>query len=222
MTVITDIFKKEFHKNSIIPKALKRGANIKLKHYSTFEPLANTVTEIEGNRIIMNLPQKLLDNNVFTGDSVVCTHYNGETVYTLSGEVEEITLMFPQKLIIKVENVEKSKNLRKQDRYPVSLSANVRKADSREVHFAVIKNISLLGVSFTCNVELEVSSEVILNMAVSEESIITFTGRIIRARELTNFYEYGVIQSDIDELNREELEKYIERLKREELEQSQE
>ncbi len=153
---------------------------------------------------------------------MVCTFFQGETVYTLSGEVEEITLMFPQKLIVKVENVEKSKNLRKQDRYPVSLSANVRKSDSREVHFAVIKNISLLGVSFTCNIELESSSEVILNIAVSKEALITFTGRIIRARELTNFFEYGVIQTDIDELNREELEKYIERLKSEELEQPEE
>ncbi len=216
MAIINNMLKNDLHKDSIIPKAFKKGIKIRIKHYSSFEPLINIVRNIQGNIVTMDLSQKLLDNNILTGDNIVCIFLYEDVEYVLNGEVMEITLLFPQKLMLKVENVEKYTNMRKQARYSVSLSANVRKFDSKDAFFAVVKNISLLGVSFTCNTEFEVNSSSIIKIAVSKDTIITFYGRIIRVRKLSNFYEYGLIQTNIDEFNRDELEKYIQKLKEEE------
>lgn len=216
MAIVNNILKNDLYKDSIIPKALKKGMKIRIKHYSTFEPLINIVRNVQGNIVTMDLPQKLLDNNILTGDNIVCIFLHEDVEYVLNGEVMEITLLFPQKLMLKVENVEKYTNLRKQARYSVSLSSNVRKLDSKSAYFAVVKNISLLGVSFTCNTEFEVNGSIIINIAVSKDTVITFYGRIIRVRKLSNFYEYGLIQTNIDEFNRDELEKYIQKLKEEE------
>lgn len=216
MAVIYSVTKNDLYEDSIIPKVLKAGSKIKIKHYSTFDTVNAGIWSINGNKIIIELPQKLLENNVMLGDSVVCAFFHEDAGYVLNGEVEDITLMVPNKATIRVENVEKCKNMRSQTRYSVSLSANVREKDSKEVHFAVVRNISLLGASFTCNAEFDESSEVTLNIAASKDMVITFYGRIIRSRRLLNYYEYGVIQTSIDELNGEELEKYIQALQAEE------
>ena len=216
MVMINDILKKEFHKGSIIPKALKKGSRIKLKHYSTFEPINNVIGNIEGNNIIMELPLKLLNNNILIGDSIVCIFMHEEVEHVLSGEVVRITIQHPQKMTVKIESVEKYKNIRVHNRYSVSLSANVEEVNSKQVHFAVVKNISLSGVSFTCNVEFEENKDFVINIAMSKDIMLTFHGRGVRVRKVMNYYEYGVIQTSIDEFNMEVLEKYIETLQEEE------
>ena len=214
---IMAFLKNERHKDSIIPKVIKKGVAIKVKHYSLFESITNKVGNVQGNKIIMSLSQKLLDNNVLVGDSVVCIFLHDDSEYVMSGEILDITLLYPQKVTVKIENVEILKNMRRHTRYSVSLSSNVCLKDSREVYFAVVKNLSLVGVSFTSNVEFEVNSDIVINIAVSKEQVITFYGRIIRSRQLSKFYEYGVMQTAIDELNSEELENYIANLEKEEL-----
>jgi len=216
MAIINKNTTNEFHKDSIIPKAIRKGSGIKVKHYSSFEPITRAVLDIEGNRIITDLPEKLLDNTILTGDSVVCIFFDQEVEYVLSGEVSDISLLVPHKMTIKIENIEKHTNQRKQPRYSVSLSANVKTDDFSKIGFAVVKNISLLGVSMVCKKELSENSEVQINIAVSSDVIITASGKIVRKRELENFYEYGLSLTKIDEFNKEELDKYINHLESEE------
>lgn len=216
MVVISNNHIKEFHKNSIIPKVLKKGSKVKIKHYSTFEPTINSIKNIHGNFLVMELPQKFLENNILVGDSIVTIYLHDDVEYVLNGEVIDITLIHPQYITIKIENVEKFKNVRKQARYSVSLSANVKNADTKQVYFAIVKNISLSGVSFTCNNEFEAGTDLFINIAVSKDVIISFYGRIVRARQLLSCFEYGMVQTDIDLLNQEELENYIQKLQEEE------
>ena len=216
MTIINNSMAIEFHKDSIIPKAVRKGLKIKIKHYSGFEPITRMISGIEGNKIIFEVPQKLLDSNVMIGDSVVCVFFDKEVEYVLNGEITDISLLVPQSMGIKIENVEKYTNNRKQARFSVSLSANVRMRNTDGIYFAVVRNISIVGASFTCRETLDENSEIIINIAVSKDVVITFYGRIIRKRELQNFYEYGLLQTSIDELNYEELEKYTKELEKEE------
>lgn len=216
MPVVTNVINNELYKDSIIPKALIKGGKIKIRHYSTFEPVTTIIAGIYGNNIAVDLPQKLLDNNVMVGDNIVLIYFNEEVEYVLNGEILDITLIHPQQIKIKIENVEKYDNLRKHTRHSISLTSNIKKINSRETYFAVIKNISLVGVSLTCKVEFEMNSDFIIDIAVSKDTIVTFGGRIVRARKLSNFYEYGIIQTSIDEQNAEKLEKYIRLLQEEE------
>jgi hypothetical protein len=216
VTVINNSMSIEFHKDSIIPKAIKKGLKVKIKHFSTFEPITRMISSIEGNKIIFEVPQKLLDSNVMIGDSVVCIFFEKEVEYVLNGEITNISLLVPQSMAIKIENVEKYTNNRKQPRFSVSLSANVKVQNTGAIYFAVVRNISIVGASFTCREALDENAEIIINVAVSKDVVITFYGRIIRKRELQNFYEYGLLQTSIDELNSEELEKYTKELEKEE------
>lgn len=216
MIVVNNSMKAEFHKDSIIPRVIKKGLKIKIKHYSSFEPITRMISFVEGNKIGFELPQKLLEYNVMIGDSVVCIFFNEGIEYVLNGQVVDITLQVPQNMVVKIENIEKYTNKRKQPRYSVSLSANLRVCDAETKYFAVVRDISVLGASFTCKEELNENTEVIINVAASKDVVITFNGRIIRKRELQNFFEYGILQTSIDEHNNELLEKYTEELEREE------
>lgn len=216
MAVISKKLSDELHEDSIIPKALTKNSKIKIKHYSSFEPITNIVREVRGNYITMDLPLKLLENNILVDDVVVCIFFNEEQEYVLSGIVDEITISHPQKLIVKIESVERYPNMRKHTRYSVSLSANVRVLNSEKTYFAVVKNISRIGIGFTCNVEFEVGTDLVIEIALFKDIILTFNGKIVRSRKLERFYEYGVIQTSIDERNSAELEKYIAHLQKEE------
>jgi len=216
MSFVNQTVKNEFHKESMIPLAIKRGGKIKLKHYSVYEPITNIIGNIQGNNIIMDLPQKLLENNVLVGDNIVCIYYDKSEEYVLTGEVSNITLLYPQQLNLKIDSVEKFDNQRKHIRYSVSLSANVTDPDTNEVYFAVVKNVSIVGASITCKQEFKSGTELLIDIAVLKNNIISYYGKIIRVRSLPNFYEYGVIQTRIDDVNYRELIKYIQVLDEEE------
>lgn len=216
MAFVNQTVNNEFHKGSIIPIAVKKGGKIKLKHYSIFEPLTNVIGNIQENNLIMDLPQKLLENNILVGDSIVCIYFENDMEFVLLGEVSNITLLFPQQLTIKIENVEKYGNQRKHIRYPVSLSSNITDTEKNKVHFAVAKNISIVGVSLTCKEEFESGKEILIDIAVSKNNIISYYGKVIRKRALQNFFEYGIVQTKIDDVNYRELVKYIQNLEEEE------
>jgi hypothetical protein len=216
MSIVTSATEGALHEGSIIPKVLKKGSRIKLKHYSTFEPIINTVVEVDGNKIIMFLPDKLLENNILEGDVIVCVFLYDQIQYVFSGIVAEITFDLPAKMIISVENVEKIANLRKNPRYSVSLIANVKKPADEDFIFAVVRNVSVVGASVTCHKEFKVSDQLIIKMATAKDTIIVFTGRIVRMRKTQNFYEYGVLQTQIDVGNNIKLQNYIQALGEEE------
>ncbi|MGE5474640.1 MAG: PilZ domain-containing protein [Ignavibacteriales bacterium] len=216
MAFVNQAVNNEFHKESMIPLAIKKGGKIKLKHYSIFEPLTNIIGNIQGNNIVMELPEKLLENNILVGDSMVCFCFENNEEFVLNGEVANITLLYPQQLTIKIQNVERFDNQRKHIRYPVSLSANVTEADFNEAYFGVVKNISIVGASITCKKELKSGNEVLVDIAISKNNIISYYGKIIRIRTLPNFYEYGIVQTKIDDENYRELIKYIQKLEEEE------
>jgi len=216
MAIINQAIMNELYKDSIIPLAVKKGGKMKIKHYSVFEPLTNAIGNIQGNSIIMDLPQKLLENNILVGDNIVCIYFDNNEEYVLTGEVSSITLLFPQQLTINIDNVEKFNNQRKHIRYSVSLSANVTEPNGNEAYFCVVKNMSIVGASVTCKQEFESGAELLIDIAVSKNNIISYYGKIIRVRELPNFYEYGIVQTKIDDVNYRELVKYIQKLEEEE------
>lgn len=216
MAFVNQAVNSGLHKESMIPLAIKKGGKIKLKHYSIFEPLTNIIGNIQGNNIIMDLPQKLLENNILVGDSIVCFCFEDNEEYVLNGEVANITLLYPQQLTLKIDSVEKFDNQRKHIRYPVSLSANITEPDFNEVNFGVVKNISIVGASITCKKELKSGSELLVDIAISKNNIISYYGKIIRVRTLPNFFEYGIVQTKIDDENYRELIKYIQKLEEEE------
>ncbi|MGE5329437.1 MAG: PilZ domain-containing protein [Deltaproteobacteria bacterium] len=216
MAIVKQTMQNEFHKESIIPLNVKKGKKIKLKHYSVFEPLTNVIGNIKGSNIIMDLPQKLLENNILVGDNIVCIYFDNNEEYVLTGEVANITLLFPQQLTIKVDNVEKFNNQRMHVRYSVSLSANATQVNVNEPYFAVVKNVSIVGVSITSKQKFDNGAELLIDIAVSKNNIISYYGKIIRVRQLPNFYEYGIVQTKIDDVNYRELVKYIQKLEQEE------
>lgn len=216
MSIINKALIDEFHEGSIVPKIIKKGSKIQIKHYSSFEPVINIVHGVKGNRITMDLPNRLLENNVLVDDVITCVFMEGDTQLVLSGIINDISLNMPHKMVFAVENVEKMANHRKNSRYSVSLSSNVQIKNSDAFYFAVVKNISVVGVSFTCNIDVNIGEELLIKVAVAEDEILTFTGRIVRKRQIANFSEYGLLQSDIDEYNMTLLEKYIQRLAEEE------
>jgi len=157
-----------------------------------------------------------LENSILVGDSIVCIYFNKEMEYVLIGEVSNITLLYPHQMTIKIDNVEKYDNQRQHIRYSVSLSSNVTDTNINEAYFCVVKNVSIVGASITCKHEFKSGTELLLDIAVSKNSVISYYGKIIRVRSLPHFYEYGIIQTKIDDVNYRELVKYIQRLEEEE------
>ncbi|MDP4180557.1 MAG: PilZ domain-containing protein [Bacillota bacterium] len=196
----------------------KRGAVISISHAMVCEPILTVIQKSEENNLSFKVPIEFLRSNVFKGDTVNCQVFGDEYEFVLKGMISDIDLQYPNYAHICVDKIDRYKNKRENRRYMVNLLANISLPNSDQKIYAIVKNIGLkgAGVVFKEKVELNINDKIYITAQVSEKDYLTFTANIIRIEPRGLYSEYGLRINDVDDINKDLLDKLIYQLEKDE------
>lgn len=206
---------------------LGEGTIIRTKHCNSSSWVTNIVYGINEDyiEIDIGLEKDYIDNIIMVGDTMKCKYTSPEYEFTLIGWVMRINADFPQRITIKVHDVEKFVNKRDSYRFDVYLCSVIKlKSCEEKGIFAIMTNISRTGAAFVLKEELEkqfsvtdtTKTDVICTFEVfiSPEQQITFEGIIRRKCDNERGKEYGVKITDIDIKSEKVLSELLEELEK--------
>ncbi|MCX7921297.1 MAG: PilZ domain-containing protein [Clostridia bacterium] len=189
----------------------KRGAVLSIKHPLIFEPILTVIQSVEDMSIFFKVPDEFLKSNVLKGDMVSCHIFQGDYEFVATGIISEIDIGYPHMVRISLDKVEKYKNNRKAKRYPVNFQANITTPGGSKKVYAIIKNINNIGVSAVFKEQIDLNSHVKVDVSaqIGKREMLEFKARVVRTIPMGSYNEYGLEIVDIDELNRDLMEKVI-------------
>ena len=189
-------------------KILKKGEKLEFKHFSLVDMLICEVVDVNKDNVVLISSQTGTDTNFFPEEPIVLNYYAKE-LYVISCEINKIESMIPLKVTLKINNIEKMKDLRKNKRYYVSLPVRINSKESSYELFGIVKNISVGGVKINSMADFDPSKELDLCITINGNKKIQFKGKILRKNKLSYFFEYGIEISSITDSNQETLYSYI-------------
>ena len=125
---------------------------------------------------------------------------NKDMEFLFTGTVTKIQPQFPSYVTINVKTLKDMKNSRVFPRYDVYLAANIESNNSKDKHFAIIHNISLIGMAFYSKNDFSISDEQLnLTIYLPNKDIITAKGTITRKISSDSYIDYGLKYTDMQE-----------------------
>jgi len=194
-----------------LSKLIKVGKGIEIKHINMSENLNATVLEKTENTLRIITKELIQETFFFPGDSVSMNYSESNNLFVISGKITDINSLNPLDFTVSVNRIEKMKNLRKYQRYYVSLSANLHVPNISDKLFVVVKNISSGGVKINCSDYLPVSRKKVVGVEVilDRTNNLSFSGAIVRQERNKGYFEYGIEIQEISESNYKCLKHYL-------------
>lgn len=168
---------------------IKIGDVVAVKHYTGLSPFKSVVVDVGERTMALRLSKQFASLNCFEGDPVVVGFETNSKIYVASCTIEKINLT-NSIIQLSVEIVEFVTDKRTSERFPVSFYADIREKESRNVHNAVVKNISLNGLMVCCKSDLPEGMEVEVDVS-ADKTPIFLDACVIRKAKKENYYEYG-------------------------------
>lgn len=201
-------------------KIIKRGSVISIKHNAIFEPILSVIQKVEEHNIYFRIPEMFLKSNVFKGDRIYCNVIQGQYEYILDGKISEIDINYPWLVEVSVDDLNKIKNNRRTKRYLTNFQSKVHSNKNNEPMYAIIKNVCKQGVGAVFKEEISPESLVDVNISISigKNENLEFKAKIVRIVEKAGYNEYGLEIVEIDDQNKDLLDKLIYKLECDEAE----
>lgn len=190
-------------------KIIKARDSADFKHFNLFDFVKATVVEVGESTIKLQSNDKTPDVNASPGDNVVTNFTQGDEVYVLSGEIATIDSMDPLGFVMNVRKIEKLKDLRKSEKFSVSLKAELKMIGVPEPRIAVAKNLSISSFKLNCKDDIMMEDTVDVTVRMDKVNKVIFKGRVVRKNKLDNLFEYGIEISEIAETYSKILHHYI-------------
>ncbi|MEN8907454.1 MAG: PilZ domain-containing protein [Clostridiales bacterium] len=204
---------------------LKVGEIIKSKHCQSNNWVNNIIMDIDDKNIKINLgmDNEYVKSIVMVGDTIKCKYYVKHKEYVLVGWITDIEANFPQKLVIRIHDIELYENQREFKRYDVYICSVIKKrrTDKKGI-FTIMTNVSSGGAAFSLKkdisedfmqTEKNVMQDIyFFEIYISNEVTLIFQGEIVRRTKRERGLEYGVKLIDIDNENTLILDNYIKEL----------
>jgi len=194
-----------------IKNIVSPGALIRTKFDKT-EWISNVVNTVSGSCIQVDLSQNYVNKLVMVGDAVKCKVSTPQTEYVLDGIVDNITIEDSNILSIKIENISKFDNTRRNDRYDAYIISKITVNRDPAV-FSVVTSLSTSGISVVSKSELLNNSDAFVEVFVDSGNTIRFYGNIVRKTFTENGYEYGIKFKQLDQQNDNMIHSILENLK---------
>ena len=191
---------------------LKPGYAVYTRCFIDDEWLPNIIKETTDNLIKINLNDYYFKKGVMVGDFISVRFSYEESEYILEGEISDIDIYDTYTISIFINNVNIYINRRAHFRYYAKLGASLKSSLSEKGVYSIVINISLSGLGIISKTNLNIGSNVFLDLFVSSKSIIPINGTIIRKRALNYGYEYGISITDISDDSHFKLKNLIESL----------
>lgn len=217
--------------NNLLEKYLKVGSIIKTKIEISPAWVTNIIYSVSVDciEVDVGLEKSYIENFVMIGDTIKCKYTSGDVELMFIGWITNIHIDHPQRLTIKVHQVNCFENKRDYTRFDVYLSAVIRKEKNPSNGvFAILTNISKAGAAFLLRESIEKSMDIDKNFIknntfnfevnLSLERIFTFEGSIVRIDTKEKGIEYGVKYDYIDPHSALLLEQFLTELANEDKE----
>lgn len=200
---------------------LNKGDIVKSRKYGTERWNTNVVFDIKEDILVLDagiLEESFED--IEKGNEFELKVIQNEFEYNIKGCVVDISTSPIQTVTLRVEEVKKYSNMRKDLRHFVYLFALMRKnSQDKEPVFATITDISLGGVAVLVNnkknlnnIDMSINDELFFEISLEDQRTICFVGTIRRKKENVDSTEYGVQIKSIDKRNKEILDEYVNEL----------
>ncbi|HPD01697.1 MAG TPA: PilZ domain-containing protein [Acetivibrio sp.] len=187
--------------NKNLMKLIRPGSPIDVKHFKMYEYINCTVLEKNENDLKLEMKDHTQETLFFPGDHVVLNYSNNDELYVIDGTIIYVFSINPPVVKIRMNKCEKLKNLRKHERYYVSLMANIRVSGGNKPFFAVVKNMSSGGIKINCNERLMPDDVLEVEVILDRTNKLVFSGAVVRKNKLGNYFEYGIEIKGISESN---------------------
>ncbi|NLD48524.1 MAG: PilZ domain-containing protein [Clostridiaceae bacterium] len=194
-------------KNNI--KMIKFGDTVDVKHFKMFEYLNASVIDNEENALKLRVKEFLNETFIFPDDHVIINYADEKELYVLSGTVTYVYTVNPLTLKVEINRVEKLKNLRKHQRFYVSLMSNIKVEGFITPIFAVVKNISPGGIKVNCTENLIPEDVLEVEVILDRTNKLVFKGAVVRKNRLRDYFEYGIEIQGMSEVNVKCLHHYL-------------
>jgi len=190
-------------------KVVKNGDSVELKHFSVFDIIKSTVFDVGENSLKIKLQQTPADVNLSAGDHVVLNYNTSNEVFVISGEIFAAEKTEPIEISLRVNKIEKLKDLVKEKKHYVSFPAQLKIIGIPEIKPAVVKNISFGGIKLNCDEDVQMEDVMDVTIKMDKVNKMNFKGRVVRKNKIGSSFEYGLEYSEMMETSSKLLTRFI-------------
>lgn len=193
---------------------LKEESVIKTKLDKANDWIPNIAYKIYNDEELLEiaLDERYLQSLVMVGDVMEVTQTLEGYEYIMEGIITQIKIEPTRTIILKINEIKKIPNYRKDERYSVSYATTVKSFAEEEGVFGVVVNISISGLAFVCKTSF-VPGELVILSIMLPASTFSIDAEIVRVSETEKGYEYGVKFLRTDEEAVSDIKKLIEDIK---------
>lgn len=161
---------------------------VSIRHYSGTSSFKSIVQDVRENSIIVKLTKEFAILNFFEDDPVIIGYEIGREVYICDGTIIKVSPR-NNNFEIKCNNAQIITDKRLDERYPVSLYAEITSARKRET--ALIKDISINGMTIKTKLDFSEGLEIELD-AYLGKAVVPLRATIMWKKKEIEKYQYGV------------------------------
>lgn len=182
-------------------RIIKLDSGVDIKHFKMYEYINATVIGKSDDTIEVEVKDNVQETLFFPQDHIVINYSDNKELYVMDGTITYICRISPLVFKVKVNKVEKLKDLRKYERYYVSLMSNIRVSGFITPVFAVVKNMSSGGIKINCKEHLIPEDVLEVEVILDRTNKLVFSGAVVRKNKIGDYFEYGIEIKGISESN---------------------
>lgn len=193
---------------------LIEGSTVKSKLGKSSEWVPNVIDKVyfDINELKIALDSRYLANLIMVGDSMQLTQTIDGFEYIMDCIITQIHIEPTRAIRLRVDNVKKVQNFRKDERYSVNYATTIQSFSEETGVFGVVVNISISGLAFVCRNNFMPGEMVRLSIMLPA-STFNIDAEIMRVSDTDKGNEYGVRFLRTDEEAIRDIEKLIEDIK---------
>ena len=166
----------------------------------------------DDNEIEIAFDERYLNSLVMVGDKMKITKTLDGYEYIVEAIITQIRIEPTRTMLLRVEEIKKVQNLRKDERYSVNYAATIQSFSELDGVFGVVVNIRVSGLAFVCKQSFIVGEVVRLSIMLPSSTFM-IDAEIMRISESNVGCEYGVRFLRADEQAIEDIKTLIEDIK---------
>jgi c-di-GMP-binding flagellar brake protein YcgR len=195
---------------------LKEGTVISTKLSTSNIWHQNIVYKVENKSVSIALIPGFLENIIMPGQTITIKYTSEELEYLFIGIIDDILPQFPSSVKVNIQTIKNLKNSRVFPRYDVYVAANIKYENSDEEFFAIIHDISLIGMGFYSKNNFNIDNEQLcLTIFLPNKNIIHAKGTINRKNSFDSYTDYGMNYTNMQEENNNSLYAYFSDIEKE-------
>lgn len=196
------------------------GQRVYMNHFSNKKPILTKVLEVGENIVCLQIADSLHRAKVSQGDSVVLNTMDGGELVLMEGTAQN-RISPHADIYVHIDFQQKIENHRLFERFPVSLYARMlvdeeKKGREPRKGSAVIKNMSLMGLSMISKESAKEGQKMNIEIFIDERAI-SLTGEVIWRRAENDRWVYGIRSEYPDYVMKNTVKLYLNILKEEQM-----